>query len=148
METAGAKDIKHLEAILKRQWGAGLQIRGHLHINSEGRVFSVSEDFARLDTQGLRIETIGLYIGRLVPGGFKLSIEGSQLLGPYANQNVTELCDEEFSDWMRGLDVGKAGQSPCFQIIKNKAEFFGCARHTNGRLLNLVPKERRIRSFA
>ncbi len=147
MEFLNSRDIKHLIAMIEKQWAAKFEFKGLVCRNNEGRLFLVSEKYSELDTRGLRIESIGLYIGRLVHAELKLSIEGSQLIGPYAKQNVVELSDEEFYDWMRGLDIKRPEASKVFLIVKNKKEYFGCARHNQGKLLNLFPKERRIRSF-
>ena len=52
--------------------------------------------------------------------------------------------DKQAKKWMSGEDFEVENKLHGFIIIKNKDDFLGCGRVVNGKLLNYVPKERRV----
>ena len=145
MKPMNSSQIRTLKRMIERQWGCTPRLDYLFFINSEGRVFIVNRLLEQLDMTGLNINSVGLYFGRLVHGELKLSIEGTMMIGPLARANVIELNATDFRHWVQGLDLDLAGSSETFVIIKSGEDYFGCARHTRGKLLNLTPKERRLR---
>ncbi len=100
----------------------------------------------------LLVESLGLYLGTwLVNGELRLSIEGSQLLGPGATRNVLELGEEEFRRWVCGEDLEKETSLRGFVIIKHGADYCGCGKvvvdERRGATIihNYVPKARYAR---
>ena len=145
MEWLNNSEMKRIRSLIEKQWGGCPDLDYYMTIKGGERVFLVGKESAKFDTKGLRVNSQGLYFGRLSHGEFKLSIEGSQIVGPVANKNVLELQEQEFQQWIRGLDLEVPGSEKRFVLIKHKDDFFGCARQAGGRLLNLVPKDRRIK---
>lgn len=143
-----SREVKEIMGIIKQQWGADLSdvsdSCGFLE-GKDGDIFLISRDVEKLDLQQLRINSLGLYFGQLRNNELRLSIEGSQIVGKTATKNVAELDDREFKLWLRGEDVEKES-SNCsgYVIIKHNDDFVGCGKCKEEKVLNFVPKARRI----
>ena len=146
MEWLNAREVKNIKNQIKAQWGDSPDFKDYFFLKRrDDRVAMVSRSIEELNVE--HINTAGLYILRMVSKEPKLTIEGSQLVGPKATKNMVELTEEELQQWIRGFDIQKEGFAKGFQIIKHKNDYAGCAKHLNGELHNMVPKERRIKSL-
>lgn len=87
----------------------------------------------------------GIYFGRIESDGIRLTIEGAFLVGPKATKNIVELDDEKARRYLAGesieVDEGVNG----WVILKWRSYYLGSAKAKGSRLLNYVPKERRLR---
>jgi len=113
-------------------------------MNKEGKIFLISKDINKVNLSKLRINELGLYIGRL-DKEIRLSIEGSQLFGRYACKNIYEVNEEEASSWMQGNDIPCNKEFKGFVIIKFRDNYLGSGKCKDNKILNYVPKERRIK---
>lgn len=93
---------------------------------------------------GLDIKTYhyGVYFGKLERNGLRLSIEGSQLIGPSARKGVFEIDKSKAIQWMSGEDI--EGEVKGYVIIKWGNYFLGCGKGNGEKIRNFIPKERRI----
>ena len=146
-EWLNSKAVKDLMGLCKKQWDCMPKLDYRFLKGKEDSIYIVGDEAARFDNTRLRVNSLGLYFGRLTHGEIRLSVEGSQIIGPLAKKNVIELDDAQFEAWLRGLDLELTGSTGAFLIIKHDGDYFGCGRHTEGKLLNLIPKERRIRAM-
>jgi NOL1/NOP2/fmu family ribosome biogenesis protein len=142
-----SKQIKHLAKIIEKQWGFTLKTDYRFLINNDGKVYVASDEVSHFDISNLKVNHIGLYIGRLILEEFKLSVEGTQIFGNLAQKNVLELDNNQVFDWLHGFEVKCEGSHHGFVIIKHEEDFHGCGRHKDGKVINLLPKERRIMSI-
>ena len=65
-----------------------------------------------------------------------------------AKKNVLEADDEQLRTWMAGLDVpvNKSGfAAGDFIILKHGADVIGCGKFNGEKIINYVPKERRLK---
>lgn len=143
-----SKEVKAIAAMVKQQWGTDLSELSPgcgLLEGKDGDIFLISRDIERLDLQQLRINSLGLYFGQLRNDELRLSIEGSQIVGKTATKNVVELDDTEFKLWLRGEDIEKT-LIDCsgYVLIKHNTDFVGCGKCKEGKILNFVPKARRV----
>lgn len=106
-----------------------------------------------IDIEALKVESLGLYLcSELKNGDLRLSIEGSQLIGPSCTKNVLELSDAEFSGWIRGRDVEKETELRSFVIIRHGDDFIGSGKPVldektgSVSIHNYIPKTRYVRS--
>ena len=78
--------------------------------------------------------------------GIRLSIEGSQIIGPKATKNVVEINDEQVKQWLKGedLEIEDKNNYSGFVIIKNKNDFLGTGKIKDNKILNYVNKGRRV----
>jgi NOL1/NOP2/fmu family ribosome biogenesis protein len=139
-------EVRSLMAVLQQQWGFEDGFEYVFLINKKSNIFVANRDFSRLDLNKLRINSVGLYFGEMKDKTLRLSIEGSQLIGPKATRNVLEVSEAEQMAWLKGNDLEKEGEG--FVILKHNDNYLGCGRAKDGKILNYVPKTRRIDTSA
>ncbi|MEA3430498.1 MAG: hypothetical protein U9R08_04455, partial [Nanoarchaeota archaeon] len=76
--------------------------------------------------------------------GIRLSIEGSQLVGPKAQKNIAKINNEQAQKWIRGEDIKIKQEFEGFVIIKHETNYIGSGKFKEGTILNFVPKVRRL----
>lgn len=140
-----SKETKEVKRKLDLQFGFS-DIHYAFLMNDNNKIFIVNRDVDRLNLKVLRINTIGVYFGEDYGDEVRLSIEGSQIVGPHAIKGVVELTREDAREWIKGSDLEHPGSTKGFVIIKSGNDYIGCAKHKEGKLLNHVPKERRIKA--
>lgn len=138
------KEIKKILGLIKEQWGCEAKLDYVFLMNEKNKVYIVNRGIEKLKLENLRINSIGLYFGELNRGELRLTIEGSQIIGPKAKKNVLELNGDEVKEWMKGTDLDKDTGLAGFVIIKNNEDFLGTAKVKGRKILNYVPKIRRI----
>jgi len=83
------KEIKNILDLIRKQWDCDAKLDYVFSMNEKGKIYIVNREISEIDLSKLRISSIGLYFGTLVEGSsLRLSIEGSQLVGPKAKKNV------------------------------------------------------------
>lgn len=147
LKILNSKEIKQILEMIEKQWGAKIKLDYGFLKNNKNRVFVISKGISKIDTSKLRLNSVGMYFCEQDKLGIRLSIEGSQIVGPKATKNVVELNEEETRKWFRGEDLEKECKD-CngFVILKHNKDFLGTGKYSNGRILNYVGKTRRILS--
>jgi NOL1/NOP2/fmu family ribosome biogenesis protein len=138
-----AKQAKEILKLIKDRWDVDFSSDYVFLKNEKQKVFITNRDLDRLDLEKLRINSTGLYIAE-IKDGIRLSIEGSQLIGPEAKKNVLEVDDKQARDWLKGVEIEYKGDLKGFVIIKNKDNYIGCGKAVTDKILNFIPKTRRI----
>ncbi len=145
-EVLNGKSIKEIVKLLNNQWGFDEPLNfGFLQRDND--LFLITPSVDQLDMKELNINSAGVYFAELRHDQLRLSLEGSQIIGPQAKKNVLELDDEQAQQWIRGVDVPVENVQDTgngYVIIKSGNDFFGCGRIKEGKLLNFVPKSRRL----
>jgi len=137
-----SKELKPIVAFIKTHFGCTF-VPEEAWVENEDRLYLISRDLEKIDLSALRINSLGLYVGEWRHEELRLSIEGSQLFGPHAKKNVIELSSHELLAWLRGEDMLKSGEEG-FVIVRYKTDYVGCGKIKEGKLLNFVPKIRRL----
>jgi NOL1/NOP2/fmu family ribosome biogenesis protein len=138
------KEIKSIIKLIKNQWDYNPDLDYVFFQNNKNRLFIINKELSKIDLNKIRINSIGLYFGELNHNQLRLSIEGSQIIGPKAKKNVLELNKEEVKQWLKGNDLEKETKLKNFVIIKHNNDFLGCGKVKENKLFNYVPKNRRI----
>ena len=153
LEVLNSKRIKEIKLLLGEQWGFHEPL-DYGFLQRDNDIFLVTTAVDKLDLRQLNVNSAGLYFGELRNSQLRLSIEGSQIIGQKAEKNVVELNDEQLRKWLSGEDIEIATENPGggsgddgsgYAIIKCGNDFFGCGRLKEGKLLNFVPKARRMK---
>ena len=139
------KAVKEILALIKQQWNADIDLDYAFLKDKDDKIFIINKDFAEIDLTRLRINSMGLYIAQLMPDGIRLSIEGSQLIGPEAKKNVLELTEKQSKQWLKGEDLEIKTELKNYVILKYKKDFLGTGKIKNNKILNYVPKTRRLK---
>ncbi|MFW5852701.1 MAG: methyltransferase RsmF C-terminal domain-like protein, partial [Nanoarchaeota archaeon] len=148
-EILNSKAKKLLFAMFKGQWETEIDtLKEYVFIRkSSGKVFVMNKESAEvLNSMNIRVYSYGNYLGTILNDSFRVSIEGSQLLGPLSKKNIIELDDERIKGWIQGEDIAiseeEASYVRGFCLVKSGDDFYGCGKATSDSLLNYVPKPR------
>lgn len=141
-----SKEIKKILNLLKEQYGIKeLKIDKAFLKSTKDKLYLVNKKISELEPKSLRINLLGLYFAKEEKNGIRLSIEGSQLIGPKATKNIADFDEEQTKRWMRGEDIDYNGDLEGFVLVKHKNDFYGTGNYKEGKILNYVPKDRRIK---
>lgn len=117
--------------------------------NTEGKHYLVNREAEEYLDKGLYLERVGVYAFQDQHGEIRFTIEGSQLVGPFASKGIVELTSAQRDQWMLGKDIvlnetGQEGLAQIFYLARCGEDWLGCGKAKNGVLQNYVPKERYV----
>ena len=145
LEILNTRKIKEIKELIKEQWDCQLKLDYGFLKSRKDKIYIINKGISKLDLSKLKIDSLGLYLGQLTDKGLRLSIEGSQIIGPAAKKNVIELNEKQTEEWFRGYDLDIKLDYIGFVILKHKNDFLGCGKSTKEKILNFVPKARRTK---
>lgn len=157
VERLNAKKTRDVEEFLEAQYGFTENVPYVFLLQTKTmKLLLLTEEAVNAPLNLLRVNSQGLYIAEVneAQNNFRLSIDGTQIIGPNATKNVLELTQGEFDLWVRGnpLPVDESLTERLtdlvgYIIIKNpQGDFFGVANQKDGELMNFIPKARRVQS--
>ncbi|HLP80024.1 MAG TPA: hypothetical protein VK158_05280 [Acidobacteriota bacterium] len=149
-----SKEVKLLREMIFSMYGyePALECAVFLH-EFENKLYLLDRSFIDLDLNAFRVNSLGSYFAEYNDDktNLRLSIEGSQMIGPHATKNVLTLSDDAFFLWSKGQNIPMTSIGADittfsgYVIIKNSlGDFFGVGRIKNDELLNFTPKIRRV----
>jgi len=145
LKILNSKEIKEIHSMIEKQWNANIKLDYGFLQNNKNRVFIINRDISKIDFSKLRLNSVGMYFCEIDSKGIRLSIEGSQIVGPKAAKNVVELNEDETRKWFKGEDLElECKDCSGFVILKNKKDFLGTGKYKEGKILNYVGKTRRV----
>ena len=104
---------------------------------------SLSKEEISLIGSITRIESIGLYAMKK-ESPIRLSFDFPHLITDQLTKNILEINDNQVKDWMKGQNLEiKKERGIC--LIKHGNYFLGCGKSTGEKIINHVPKDRRLR---
>ena len=140
------KAVKEILALIEKQWDAEIDLDCVFLQDKEGKIFIINKEFAEIDLTKLRVNSMGLYIAQLMPDGIRLSIEGSQLIGLKAKKNILELTEKQAKEWFQGNDIEIKTEMKNYVILKHNKDFLGTGKIKENKILNYIPKSRRLKT--
>lgn len=148
MKFLKSKQAREIIKLVEKQWGAKLDWLAKYYFlkNNKGKIFIVNKEINKIKLENLRVDKLGLYVAE-VKKEIRLSIEGSQLIGPLAKKNTVELSEKEMICWMKGenIKLNKSQTSLAgYVILKCRQDYLGTGKYKEKVILNHVPKARRI----
>ncbi len=144
LKILNSKEKKRIEKLINEQFNCDFSFNYEVFMNTKNKLFILNKDVSKVNLDELRVNSLGLYFGVVYDKKeVRLSIEGSQIIGPIAKKNVLELKYTETKRWMSGEDFEVKSNLNGFVIIKNKEDYLGCGKISNKKLFNYVQKERR-----
>lgn len=143
-----SKERKELLARIMERWDAEISEDYVFLRNTKNKIFMVSRDVERIDLEKVRVNNIGLYFGEITERDeLRLSIEGASIVGRAARKNVLEVSSEQARRWFAGEDIDVEDERDGFMIVKSGNDYLGCGKLARRKLLNFVPKARRIEAM-
>jgi len=138
------KEAKKILSMLEKQWGFRDELDYAFLQSEKSKIYIANREIFGLDLSKVKVNSYGLYFAE-IKSGIRLSIEGSQIIGPKAAKNVVELTGKEAKQWMSGIDIEKETDAEGFVILRHAEDFLGTGKATkDGKILNFVPKTRRL----
>jgi NOL1/NOP2/fmu family ribosome biogenesis protein len=148
MRVLNSKEVKKVVQSIESQYSINNLRLGFAFIEGvDDRLFVIDKKLAEIDMGMLRINSLGMYFGTHESDKVRLSIEGSQVIGPMAKKNVVDLSKNQVDDWIRGSDVEVGCEGNDIVLVKHNNDFFGSGKLSRGRILNFIPKSRRIKAL-
>lgn len=140
-----SRELKVFLQLVEKQYGKFPPLFSEVaFVHNKEKVFIVTRDLDKINIKNIRINSLGLYIAEVKGEQLRLSIEGSQLIGPHATKNVFELSREQLQQWFKGEDIKVEGVFEGFVILKHGNDYVGSGKFKEGYILNFVPKARRL----
>ena len=138
------KGKKKFLAILEEHFGFSGELPYQFIVSDKNKVFVANPEISQIPFENIRMNSIGLYLGEWNGNEIRVSIEGSQLIGRGATNNVVEVSEQDARKWLKGENLSFDGKSRGFVIIKCGDDFLGSGKGKDGVVLNFVPKARRL----
>lgn len=138
-----SKQTKKFLQQIEQQFGFKWETNFYFMESGKQKVYVINKELNQINLDDLRIDTLGLYIGKYQIDGFRPSIEGSQLIGPLATKNVVEINQEQRHLWLKGFDIEINGPEEII-LVKYESDFLGAGKIVKNKLLTGIPKSRRL----
>jgi len=145
LKPLNSREKKVIYKQLEEQFGHVDKIDMIFLENSKSKIFLLSNDYVHLELKGLRVNNKAMYFGKREKDGFRLSIEGAQIISP--TKNIIDLDQDQVKLWMTGEDIPFEGHSG-WVILRFGQDIMGCTMHKVDVIRNMVPKERRLHSVS
>ena len=104
LKILNSRDTKHLLEKLNAQYGFpdNKNILEYIFLmNKDNRIYIISKDISKIFTEGIKIDSIGLYFGELYRESVRLSIDGAQIVGREATRNIVYLDYPQMISWIK-----------------------------------------------
>ena len=89
-------EVKEILSVIEKTYGIKkIELPYYFYTNNKFRIFIVSKNFKEEELKTLRIQNVGLYFANFEEKQLRLTIEGSQLIGPHATTNIITITDAE-----------------------------------------------------
>lgn len=91
----------------------------------------------------VNLEVMGLYFLRK-EHDLRLSLDAPHLLKDQITKGIIEISEDQLRDWIRGHDLHIERPSGTY-LIKFKEDFIGSGKSNGKKILNHIPKDRRLK---
>lgn len=104
---------------------------------------TMTRDEIRELSEIANVEIIGCYLIRK-EGQFRLGLDGSHILKNQIKKRIVDIENSQVNDWFLGKNLDVVIDSGVY-VVRNGKDFLGCGISDGKKLINFVPKERRVR---
>ena len=142
------REIKDILARLKDLYDYTEKIESAFLMDGKQKIYLISKSISLIDFEQLNINSMGLYFADINKyNELRLSIEGSQLIGPHAKKNILELSEEQVRAYFHSEEIPMNEKNTGFMLLRYKNDFFGASKIKDGKLLNYLPKVHRTKEL-
>lgn len=142
------KEKQNILNKLEKEFGIK-EINGLLLMKGSERIYLFQGSLSSYELNNLGeeifIERIGIYFGKKMGEGIRLSIEGVQLLKDQITKNIFDLNYEQVQDWMKGQELLIETGKKNFLVMRYKEDLVGCGKASDKKIGNYIPKNRRLK---
>jgi NOL1/NOP2/fmu family ribosome biogenesis protein len=147
MEIIHSSEKKQILKQLNEQFGIEQVPQALLKFGKEKiRMYSgnLTADELKVLDNTLRIENIGLYFIKKENELLRINLDALTVLNNQIKKNILDINDEQTKQWFMGQDL-EIKSDNAYKILRNNNQFIGCGKSTGDRIVNFMPKERRIK---
>jgi NOL1/NOP2/fmu family ribosome biogenesis protein len=146
IQTLNRKEKRKFEEKLKQDFGITLP-RCLLIKSGKNKIRIFTGDFSEHELniiKGIiRMETTGLYFANIDKNNeIRLSFDSSNIFS--ATKNILDLNEEQIKEWFKGQDLNIRFKNKGYVLLKYQEKIIGCGKAATDKIINFVPKERRI----
>lgn len=144
--TLNSRQVKNIMNTLKQQFGyvGDLKEFAFFLKKKDASIKLITRDIEKTMHKRLNIDSLGLRIGKEIADGILLTIEGAQLIGKDCNKNIVELDHKQMRSWLKGFDIETEDMENKFVLLKHEDDFLGSGKMKDARIINNIPKPRRL----
>jgi len=103
--------------------------------------------------QEVGTELVGMYLFHIYSDELRLSFDAISALKDQITKNILELDEKQAEEFLKGRDIALSEEDKKkwlseprgFKVIKFKDDLIGTCKLTHDRIVNYLPKERRLR---
>ena len=148
LKILNTREIKDILKKIKDLYGFTPKIDDAFLMDAKQKIYLISKKINMIDFEQLHINSMGLYFADINKyDELRLSIEGSQIVGPHAEKNILELNEEQVRAYFRSEEIPMDEKDTPFVLLKYNADFFGASKIKEGKLLNYLPKAHRTKEL-
>ena len=92
----------------------------------------------------LNIEAMGMYFLRK-EHDMRLSFDAPHLIKEQITKNIVDINERELNSWLHGIDLRIPAPKGTV-ILRHKKDFVGSGKSTGEKIINHVPKEKRLKN--
>ncbi|MCF7866174.1 hypothetical protein K9L67_03890 [Candidatus Woesearchaeota archaeon] len=144
LEVLNGKEIKEIRKQLEKQFDFKGTFDFVFLRNNKDKLYVLNRAIEFINVEEFWVDSAGLYFAKVQPDGLRLTVEGSQLIGPFCEKNVISISPELKHEWLKGNDFEVDINEDVLIIVKSGNDFLGCAKVKNGKVLNSLSKSRRL----
>ena len=142
------RDAHEIIEKLEKQYDCELSFDFAFLMDSNEKIFVVDRDAAQIDFAKLRLNSVGLYFGEVTKNGeIRLTMEGSQIVGRFAQKNIVDLDERQVRKYFLGEEISGSFDVSGFVLLRFRGDFFGAAKYKEGKILNYLPKYHRTKEL-
>ena len=141
MKGLNSREIREIHRKLNEQFGITAELNYLFFANNEDKIYLINKDFLKVALNRFRVNSFGLYFGKIEKNGIRLNISGSQLIGDKIKNNLFETDKKE--EWLNGNNLECSKDMNDWVVVKNGKDYLGCGYCKNGILMNFIPKTRK-----
>ena len=114
--------------------------------NKKEKVYIATREIFEMQRDELRVNMFGMYFGKIMKDGFRLSLEGLNLVKDQIKTNIFNLTTEQFREWILGRDIEVENEEDknTYLIMKYQKDFVGVGKLKNNNIINYLPKSRKL----
>ena len=153
LKILNSRETKHILEKLTEQYGYNYDKASQEYVflmNKDNRIYIISRNIELIPYDEMKIDSIGMYLGEMYKESIRLSIEGSQMIGPTSTKNIISLDKDQMMAWIKGNDIEYEDTGKEFIIARyvdvdtGKTDYIGAGRYKDGKIINYVSKSRRL----
>jgi NOL1/NOP2/fmu family ribosome biogenesis protein len=153
LKILNSKEVKEIHQKLEYQFGfTGKLDYVFLLSEKKEKLYLFNKDLGKIDLGKVRVDAMGLYFASFYEDQIRLSIDGSQMIGPQCTKNVLEVTKPQMQQWLMGeklqmAEVPGAAEAKGFVILRWGKHYLGCGKIVGELILNYIPKTRYIHAL-